>query len=81
MEVECESGTLKVTAGGFAQADLGGNYGDFQTMLCEKFWLLLAPLSHLVSQQDLRQPILVSRVGVLQVRVGLLKFRLAELHD
>lgn len=37
-----------------------------------------APLSHLIRQHDLCQTVLIFRVGVLQIRVGLLKFGLSS---
>ena len=49
--------------------------------LCDARLPRSAPLAHLISQHDLRQPILIFRIGVLQIRVGLLEFRLAEFHN
>ena len=42
---------------------------------------LLARRAHLIGQQDLRQQVLIVCVGVLQIRVRFLQFRLTEFHD
>jgi len=60
----------------------GGNIK--QNLLTEFFGQrlpCLAPLAHLIGQDDLRHPVLIFRIGVLEIGVGLLKFRLAEFHN
>ena len=41
----------------------------------------LVRCSHRIGQDDLRQPILVAGVGIGNVGLGFLEFRLAEFHD